>query len=139
MSTNLPTIMTTTKPPTKVKMSLARSRSRSPITILLILLGTLAIIYQLFAHFPTLSDSLASSIAFTQARSCIKDIGDAVCCDLFQSAQPCVEECRKEFVDRETLAVTEGFVACEGRCRAVYRVACGGEEGGKEGEGEEWE
>ncbi|KAF2644112.1 hypothetical protein P280DRAFT_477537 [Massarina eburnea CBS 473.64] len=103
--------------------------SRSPITILLILLGTLAIFYQLFASFPTLGDSLYSVLPTSSTPSCIKDIGDHQCCSLFMQAEPCVEECRKVFVDRETQGLTVGFDACSERCLAIYDTRCGAASG----------
>ena len=105
--------------------------SRSPITILLLILGSLAIVYQLFASFPSLGVSLYESLAVGSApgNSCTKDIGDGRCCILFLKAEPCVEECRREYVDRETFALTEGFDACADRCLLRYKESCDMKEG----------
>jgi hypothetical protein len=47
-----------------------------------------------------------------------------MCCALRLAAQPCVEECRKTFVDRVTMAETEGFTVCQERCEGVWKDSC---------------
>jgi hypothetical protein len=47
-----------------------------------------------------------------------------MCCALRLAAQPCVEECRKTFVDRVTMAETEGFTVCKDRCEGVWKDSC---------------
>ncbi|KAF1951205.1 hypothetical protein CC80DRAFT_553584 [Byssothecium circinans] len=109
--------------------------SRSPVTILLILLGSLAIIYQLFATFPSLATTLYGSLPTSSPSSCTKDIGGGRCCALFLDAEPCVEECRRGFVDRETFFLTEGFEGCADECLVEYAGSCEGEGVGVEGLG----
>jgi hypothetical protein len=44
------------------------------------------------------------------------NIGDGQCCALFMKAAPCVEECRKQFVDREMFTLTLEYEECSETC-----------------------
>lgn len=55
---------------------------------------------------------------------CTKEIGNAACCNLYLSAEPCVDECRKNFLDRDTWQPTKEYDECESMCRSVYSVTC---------------
>ena len=103
---------------------------RTPITILLVALGALAFFYQLLSAFPSLSSNLRTTLqhALPASNYCTKDIGEGVCCDLFMAAEPCVEDCREQHMDRETFALTQEFDACSTQCMTAYRAECGDDE-----------
>ncbi|KAK3209780.1 hypothetical protein GRF29_44g650499 [Pseudopithomyces chartarum] len=108
--------------------------SRTPITVFLVVLGLLALCYNLLATFPSLTTSLKTSLqaALPQDNFCTKDIGQGVCCDVFMAAEPCVEQCREDFVDRETFELTQEYDMCAAQCLAEYTSACV-DDGAREG------
>ena len=107
---------------------------RTSITVFLVVLGLLALCYNLLATFPSLTTSLKTSLeaVLPQESFCTKDIGEGVCCDVFMAAQPCVEQCREEFMDRETFEVTHEYDMCAAQCLAEYTTACV-DDGAREG------
>jgi hypothetical protein len=102
---------------------------RSPntlITAFLVALGLLALCYNILATFPSLSSNLRATLqnALPTENYCTKDIGEGVCCDLFMAAEPCVEACREEHVDRETFVLTQEFEVCQEQCLVIYTREC---------------
>lgn len=95
----------------------ARSRSRSIIVVLLFILCVPIFLYQLVPAFTQSTDTLIEKIvAHFHERPCTADIGDAQCCALFTKATPCVEECRKQFIDRDTFTLTLEYDECADTC-----------------------
>ncbi|KAF9739757.1 hypothetical protein PMIN01_02391 [Paraphaeosphaeria minitans] len=99
---------------------------RTHITACIVALGLLALCYNILANFSSLTSGLRSTLqhALPKENYCTKDIGEGVCCDLFMAAEPCVEACREEHVDRETFVLTEEFDVCQGQCLESYRKQC---------------
>ncbi|KAF2005691.1 hypothetical protein P154DRAFT_413852, partial [Amniculicola lignicola CBS 123094] len=56
---------------------------------------------------------------------CTQDISEGVCCDLYQAAEPCQDECRKTWVDRETMRLTKEWDVCQEKCLMAYEGTCG--------------
>ncbi|KAF2250915.1 hypothetical protein BU26DRAFT_562880 [Trematosphaeria pertusa] len=113
-------------------------------TVFLVILGTLAILYQLVAHFPAVTSNIGSALqhALPSAASsnfCTKEIGEGVCCELFLGAEPCADECRKEYVDRETFTLTKEYDECADQCLVMYKSTCGEAEGKTDDHAEERE
>lgn len=94
-----------------------QSRSRSIVVILLFVLCVPIFLYQLVPWFTHSTDTLiAKVLAHFHEQPCMADIGDAQCCSLFMKATPCVEQCRKQYVDRETFTLTLEYDACADTC-----------------------
>lgn len=121
MHLTLPTFAS--PPPSRPK-----SRYRPILLALLTLICIPTILYRLA---PQVSDAfitnLATSIRAQSSPSlCTKAIGTPHCCALFLDASPCVDECRKQHLDRATYALTEAYEVCEGVCLEGYEGECGG-------------
>ncbi|KAJ4993305.1 hypothetical protein SVAN01_01280 [Stagonosporopsis vannaccii] len=102
---------------TAVRPCRAQSRPRSILVILLFGLCVPIFLYQLVPAFTQSTDRLVDRIfAHFDKGSCTADIGDEQCCALFMKATPCVEECRKQFIDRETFTVTLEYDQCADIC-----------------------
>ncbi|KAL5382394.1 hypothetical protein DPSP01_006495 [Paraphaeosphaeria sporulosa] len=99
---------------------------RTHITAFLVALGLLALCYNILATFPSLTSGLRSTLqhALPKDNYCNKNIGEGVCCDLFMAAEPCVEACREEHVDRETFVLTDDFEVCQEQCLVAYTEQC---------------
>lgn len=94
-----------------------QSRSRSILVILLFALCVPIFLYQLVPTFTQSTDTLISKfLAHFHEQPCTADIGDAQCCALFMKAAPCLDECRKQHVDRETFTLTIEYEACSNIC-----------------------
>jgi hypothetical protein len=106
---------------------------RTHIAAFLVALGLLALCYNILATFPSLASNLRATLqnALPKENYCTKDIGEGVCCDLFMAAEPCVEACREELVDRETFALTQEFEVCQEQCLVSYTGQC--DDGSQEG------
>ncbi|CAI6332859.1 unnamed protein product [Periconia digitata] len=100
------------------------------VSIILFVLAVLAITTHLLtsSDIPSLSNGFAHTIA--GAKSSNTDS----CTTLSAEAQPCVEVCRREFVDRETMEMMVGFGECERKCLKTYFAegCTGGERVGAE-------
>ncbi|KAF1831149.1 hypothetical protein BDW02DRAFT_582317 [Decorospora gaudefroyi] len=97
------------------------STYRPILTTLLILLCIPILLYRLF---PSATDTFLSSLLPVQGDLCTQDIGNAHCCTLYLSASPCLDECRKLHVDRETLRLTMQYETCAEECLVVYNNLC---------------
>lgn len=94
-----------------------RSRSWSILTVFLFILCVPVFLYQLVPAFTQSTDTLIDKIvAHFWETPCSPDIGDGQCCALFVKATPCVEECRKRFVDRERFTLTLEYEECADTC-----------------------
>ncbi|PVH94448.1 hypothetical protein DM02DRAFT_190953 [Periconia macrospinosa] len=113
--------------------SLAIQRSKLFSTVLFTL-ALLAIITHLLTSsvIPSLSTDFAHTIAAATPSACTTSIGDSICCSLFSEAEPCVEECRRKFMDRETMEVRAGFGECKDMCLTTYHDEGCNEKSGKE-------
>lgn len=116
--------MKTSTPATSIS-NMFRSR-RTHITAFLVSLGLLALCYNIFTAFPSLSSSLKTTLQHTLPKNsyCTKGIGEGICCDLFLAAEPCVETCREKHLDRETFVLTEEFELCHEQCLVPYTKQC---------------
>ncbi|KAF1359645.1 hypothetical protein EJ07DRAFT_41150, partial [Lizonia empirigonia] len=93
------------------------SRARSILVTVLFILCVPVFLYQLVPAFTQSTDTLIDSVVnHFQENRCTAEIGDAQCCALFMEAAPCVEECRKQFVDRETFMLTLEYDECTDTC-----------------------
>ncbi|KAF1965919.1 hypothetical protein BU23DRAFT_574428 [Bimuria novae-zelandiae CBS 107.79] len=104
------------------------------VTTFLVALGLLALCYNLLATFPFITSSLRTTLehALPKENFCTKDIGDETCCALFVTAEPCVEQCREEHLDRETFQLTQEYDLCAEKCLADYTMRCV-DDGAREG------
>lgn len=111
---------------TKVRPYRNQSRLRSTIVILLFALCVPVFLYQLVPAFTQSTDRLVDQIlAYFEENTCTADIGDGQCCVLFMKATPCVEECRKQFIDRQTFTVTREYDECADTCLRDW-LGCNG-------------
>ncbi|KAH6625320.1 hypothetical protein C7974DRAFT_312773 [Boeremia exigua] len=100
-----------------VRPSSTRSRPRALLVTLLFALCVPIFLYQLVPAFTQSTDTLIDKIlAHFEDFHCTADIGDAQCCALFMKATPCVEECRTQFIDRETFTATIEYDECADTC-----------------------
>lgn len=112
---------------------------RSHITAFLVALGLLAFCYNLLATFPSLTSGIRTTLqhALPKDNFCTKDIGQGACCDLFVAAEPCIEACREEHMDRETFALTQEYDVCQEQCLAAYTRQCADDGAREAGAGED--
>ncbi|OAK95398.1 hypothetical protein IQ06DRAFT_352432 [Phaeosphaeriaceae sp. SRC1lsM3a] len=94
-------------------------------TFLLILCIPIAI-YQLVPRFTHATDEIVDSLIehIRGPEMCTSEIGNAHCCALFLDAAPCVDECRKQHVDRVTYMLTKEYDECADTCLAGYNSEC---------------
>lgn len=110
---------------------------RPVITAIIICLGIAAFFYSVLPRFTSatdyftsrLADKIHSSHPDSKASFCTEEIGEGLCCDLYLGAEPCVDECRKNYVDRETFTLTKEFDECRDHCLTVYQETCRKENG----------
>ncbi|KAF2126733.1 hypothetical protein P153DRAFT_260463, partial [Dothidotthia symphoricarpi CBS 119687] len=90
---------------------------------------TLLFFYHLVPRFTPTIDAMVAhmlpSHSTSDAAFCTKDVGGAHCCGLYLAAAPCVDQCRKEHVDRVTLSLTQEYDECADVCMAGYEEGCG--------------
>jgi hypothetical protein len=114
------------------KPAASPSRYRRILVTLLFVLCIPIFFYQLVPSFTHASDAFIADLATrirSQASFCTKDVGDAQCCALYLTAAPCVDECRKQHVNRVTYKLTLEYEECADRCLGEYNGACGRAEG----------
>lgn len=105
-------------------------RYRPIITALLFLLCVPVFFYHLVPSFTHTADNIISKLSSqilgqtSRSEFCTTEIGDAHCCMLYLDATPCVDECRKQHVDRETLALTLEYDQCADQCLMKYNDIC---------------
>lgn len=106
------------------------SRYRSILATLLFIICVPISLYRLIPSFREASDPFISDMATRiQAQTsgggfCTKEIGGAQCCALYLDAAPCVDECRKQHVDRVTFTLTRKYDECVDVCLATYTATC---------------
>lgn len=97
---------------------------------ILMLLGLAAFFYKILPTFTSMTDSIAAAIAARLQESnqflnfCTKEVGEGLCCQLHLEAEPCVDECRKAFLDRQTFRPTKEYRSCADACFLAYRTTC---------------
>ncbi|UPX17404.1 uncharacterized protein EKO05_0007763 [Ascochyta rabiei] len=105
------------------------SRSRTILATILLMICVPIFFYQLVPAFTRSVDSVIESVIVHLREShCTAEIGDGHCCALFMEATPCVEECRKKFVDRETFTLTLEYDECADTCLHGWEGCNGAQE-----------
>jgi hypothetical protein len=102
-------------------------RHRPMLTTLLIILCVPIAFYQLVPSSTQAADDAVNTLAsklLRQTLMCTADIGDAQCYTLYLDTAPCLDECRKEHVDRETFTLTLQYKECADQCLVTYNHAC---------------
>jgi len=95
-------------------------RARSILLVLLLVLC----IPTLFIRFaPNTTADIVKHFR-SQTSFCSEDVGSPACCDLFLDASPCLDECRKEHVDRVTFTLTEEYQDCADTCLEEWTMQC---------------
>ncbi|KAF2026436.1 hypothetical protein EK21DRAFT_74216 [Setomelanomma holmii] len=119
-----------------------KSRYRPVITTFLLLLCIPIFFYHLVPSFTHATDDFMASITTrirgqktSRGEFCTKKIGDAQCCNLYLDASPCIDECRKQHVDRVSYILTKEYDQCADRCLATYNSVCQRADNGKSLEG----
>jgi hypothetical protein len=100
------------------------SRRRSILIALLFILCVPVFLYQLVPAFTRSTDAVIGKIVshFHHGRPCTADIGDDFCCAIFMKASPCLDECRKQFIDRETFSPTIEYDQCSDKCLRDWAI-----------------
>jgi hypothetical protein len=106
------------------------SRSHTIATALLLVLCIPTFVYHLVPAFIHTADDLTSTLVMrirghaSRADFCTKEVGRVHCCGLFLDASPCVDECRKQFLDRVAFRITEEYDECADVCLSQYNASC---------------
>jgi hypothetical protein len=101
------------------------------VLVVLLCLALTVTYYKVIPSFSSTTDYIVSSIESSLQSSpssssfCTKEIGEVVCCDLHLGAEPCLDECRKTFVDRQTFQLTKEYEECADQCLTMYHATCG--------------
>ncbi|KAF2818669.1 hypothetical protein CC86DRAFT_388789 [Ophiobolus disseminans] len=113
------------------KSSTTATSSYRPILIKILFILCIPIFfYHLVPGFSAASGAFISDLtsrirAHTSSEGyCTTEIGDAQCCTLYLDAAPCVDECRKQHVDRVTFTLTKEYEVCADTCLGTYAAAC---------------
>ncbi|KAH7380284.1 hypothetical protein DE146DRAFT_761016 [Phaeosphaeria sp. MPI-PUGE-AT-0046c] len=111
-------------PPTP-RTSTASRFQRILAAFLLVLCIPIAI-YQVVPRFTHATDEIVDSIVehIRGSDMCASQIGNAHCCAIFLDAAPCVDECRKQHVDRATYVLTKEYDECADTCLMKYNSEC---------------
>lgn len=108
----------------------ASSRYRPVITTLLLVLCIPIFFYHIVPTVTSTTDDFMYILATrlrgpsSRAALCTSEVGSAYCCDLFLNAAPCVDECRKQHLNRVTYVITKEYDVCADKCLASYTAAC---------------
>ncbi|KAF2658661.1 hypothetical protein K491DRAFT_676252 [Lophiostoma macrostomum CBS 122681] len=100
------------------------------VTAILLFLGLAAFFYRILPNFTSATDAITSAITSSLRQSisppsfCTKDVGEGLCCELHLAAEPCIDECRKAFLDRQTFQPTKEYSSCADECLVVYHTTC---------------
>lgn len=106
------------------------TRYRRVLTILLFILSTPLALYHFVPSFRSVADSAIYSISdnvlgqTSRGDFCTSEIGDRHCCMVYLEAMPCVDECWKQHIDRETQALTIEYDQCADVCLQRYNGLC---------------
>jgi benzoyl-CoA reductase/2-hydroxyglutaryl-CoA dehydratase subunit BcrC/BadD/HgdB len=105
-----------------------RSRYRFILPPLFIfLLCTFFFYYHSVPSFAFATDNVLSTVTTTfrqQTGFCTKGVGNRRCCHYYLEAAPCLDECRKEHVNRTTFELTKEYENCSDGCLLRYNRAC---------------
>jgi hypothetical protein len=111
--------------------------TRSRIGFLIVFIGIVALLYRGIpclsaskSYISTAIESTLRSHLSTQS-FCTKAVGEGICCELHLKAEPCLDECRKTFMDRETFEPTKEYDECADQCLFVYQSTCGNQTTGQ--------
>ncbi|PSN59448.1 hypothetical protein BS50DRAFT_640996 [Corynespora cassiicola Philippines] len=108
--------------------------AKPSVTALLVFLGLVAFFFKVLPGYTTATDSILTSLASKLHESisaqsmCTEDVGIGHCCEIYSAAEPCLDECRKNHLDRQTFALTKEYDQCASTCLGVYRATCKKEE-----------
>lgn len=97
--------------------------------------------YRLVPSFTHATDDFMSSISTRilqqQVREgfCTSEIGSPQCCLIYLDAQPCLDECQKQHVDRVSFTLTKEYDECADQCLVKYNAQCQRAENGNPFEG----
>lgn len=71
-------------------------------------------------------DSISTRILRQQLGSdfCTSDVGSPQCCLVYLDAQPCLDECQKQHIDRVSFALTREYDECADQCLVKYNTQC---------------
>ncbi|KAF2122883.1 hypothetical protein BDV96DRAFT_639440 [Lophiotrema nucula] len=106
------------------------TRPNKRVLLILLSIGLFAFFFHFLQYLSPTTDFLSSSIgsglrkAFPKQSFCTEEIGSGICCELHVGAEPCLNECRNQFVDRETLTLTKEYEECSDMCLEVYDRTC---------------
>jgi hypothetical protein len=109
------------------------SRSRPIIIAILALLCIPVFVYKLFPSYTHATDKLVGNVVshfhhpVAESGFCTKEVGSPACCAMFLDAAPCLDECRNNHVDRETLVLTHEYDECADVCLSAYTKTCSSE------------
>ena len=110
-------------------------RNRPVVTLILLVICVPTFLYHMLPSLTFAIEDLISSHLSSAPRPgstfCTKEVGNAECCAIYLAAQPCTDECRKLYVDRETMTLTAQYDDCVDQCLVRYNGVCkvGGEHG----------
>ena len=103
-------------------------RYRALLVIALSLLFLPLAIYQLVPSFTHATDNMIAQLFGSSppgGEFCTREIGNFACCTLYLEAMPCMEGCRHEYLNQETMELGEGYEGCEEGCLSGYNSTCG--------------
>jgi hypothetical protein len=98
---------------------------------ILLFLGLMAFLYEDMPFFSSTTEYITSSIELSLQKYyplpsfCTETIGEEICCQLRLEAEPCLDECRKLYTNRQTFEPTKSSAECEAQCLVVYQITCG--------------
>lgn len=108
----------------------ARSRTRPILASILLVLCIPIFFYHLLPSFTNATDDFMSVLVMqlrgqtSRADFCTSQVGNTHCCALYLDANPCVDECRKQHVDKVTYMLTKEYDECSDKCLVRYNAAC---------------
>ncbi|EDU43020.1 hypothetical protein PtrSN002B_009962 [Pyrenophora tritici-repentis] len=104
------------------------SRSRPITTLILLLICVPLVLYHVL---PCLTQAINNFITSHLGNSstekssfCTQNVGSQECCAIYLTAQPCLDECAKLYIDRETMGLTAQYDECADQCLVRYNWAC---------------
>ncbi|KAF1918298.1 hypothetical protein BDU57DRAFT_537870 [Ampelomyces quisqualis] len=108
----------------------APSRTRPIVAAILLVLCIPIFFYHVLPGFTHATDDFLSLLTMqlrghaSRADFCTSEVGNTHCCSLVLDAAPCVDDCRKQHVDRVTYTLTKEYEECSDKCLAHYNSAC---------------
>jgi hypothetical protein len=108
----------------------APSRTRPILAAILLVLCVPIFFYHLVPSFTHATDDFLSVLTMqlrgqaSRADFCTSEVGSTHCCSLFLDAAPCLDECRKQYVDKVAYMLTKEYDECSDKCLVHYNAAC---------------